>query len=1162
MPDTPEVKFVKALFRQFSRSKIHLEIYLKINQNLKHMKFNKLYLHGFKSFVDKTSVDFHSGITAIVGPNGSGKSNIMDAVRWVFGEQNAKELRGTDMEDVVFNGSQKRKSAGFAEVGLTLSDIDETIASKYGTFSDITITRKFYKTGEREYYINNRKCRLKDIKDIFMDTGLGARSISIIEQGKVDKIVNATPEELRFFLEETAGVTKFKDKKKEAERRLEQTKDNLDRVNDIITEIVARTESLSAQVEVLKKGEELQSRKRTLEKKYLCSAYASKASERTELSAKLEAKKKELEEKLAAYAGIARKEAETSALYAKIEKEHGEIQEKRLETSTKVTKTDGEIAALEARLASSGDLKTQLEKDIAENEERLSSGEEAAEAMAEELETAETALEEINEKIETLQDTVEDIKAQKSSLEEDFHDIDAKFLEITSLITDKRNDIIRLETNIESQKSSIERLTNEKNEIIKTAEEIKKSGSDILKNYEYAEKHSASLEEKLQKLKKDANIIKERLDENKIKQSEISASLKHMKENSAFLETQIQDSAFGKEAGGFMEKFAPASLLDRLSDISKEQSGEFGDIFIFKDEDKDALIKEAEKLKTSMRFIFESGFEELEKNVKNWKAETVSPQIYFSGGIYKKTGDEDKAAKISSLKERLKQEKDKAYAMKEELSLITEEIADTETEYLSQSEEISQTERNLQNVRTSLTKYKAEAESLKNDEERTARRLSTIEKEIELASGSFMETEEKLSIMRTELDELANKQNDIENNRLALEEKLEYIGGNLDEKREEMQELKIMSSARGEKLNSVKKEMETSARERENIARNLENLRNRLYKLINEDEAAWTAAIGKLKEDLITFKTQLLEDESSLKISSGEMEKLREELESLKKDGEKANNSIKETDDEARKTELNIASVAASVESDAAGYAEKFGENIAEVYTLYAEENFQPKKAKEEISSIETEIEGLGPLNLNAENDYEESRNRYEFLTKQRTDLEGSVADINGFINDTDETTVKMFQETFESVRNKFVEVFHILFGGGEAELRLTEPDNPLSTGVEIYIQPPGKKLQHMGLLSGGEKALTAMTLLFALFLQKPTPFCFLDEVDAPLDDANVERYINMVKTLADKTQFILITHNHNTMATADSLYGVTMQEYGVSTILSVKLEDAARAGR
>ena len=215
------------------------------------MKFNKLYLHGFKSFVDKTTVDFPDGITAIVGPNGSGKSNIMDAVRWVFGEQNAKELRGADMEDIVFNGSQKRKPAGFAEVGLTLSDIDEAVAAKYGTFSEITITRKFYKTGEREYYINNRKCRLKDIKDIFMDTGLGARSISIIEQGKVDKIINASPEELRFFLEETAGVTKFKDKKKEAERRLQQTRDNLDRVTDIIEEIVTQMQSLSAQVEQL-----------------------------------------------------------------------------------------------------------------------------------------------------------------------------------------------------------------------------------------------------------------------------------------------------------------------------------------------------------------------------------------------------------------------------------------------------------------------------------------------------------------------------------------------------------------------------------------------------------------------------------------------------------------------------------------------------------------------------------------------------------------------------------------------------------------------------------------------------------------------------------------------------------------------------------------------
>ena len=282
----------------------------------------------------------------------------------------------------------------------------------------------------------------------------------------------------------------------------------------------------------------------------------------------------------------------------------------------------------------------------------------------------------------------------------------------------------------------------------------------------------------------------------------------------------------------------------------------------------------------------------------------------------------------------------------------------------------------------------------------------------------------------------------------------------------------------------------------------------------------------------------------------------------IRRNAENVNSSIKELDDEVRKYELDLAGVTSVLEASASSYMDKYGIDISQDYLSHAEKEKEPRRIKEEMNRIENKLDELGPINLNAMNDYKEAEERYKFLTDQRSDLEGSIDDINSFINETDEATVRMFEETFNSVKDKFVEVFHILFGNGEAELKLTDPDNMLTSGVEIYIQPPGKKLQHMGLLSGGEKALTAMTLLFALFLQKPTPFCFLDEVDAPLDDANVERYVGMVKALSDKTQFILITHNHNTMSIADSIYGVAMQEYGVSTILSVTLEQVARAGR
>ena len=375
-------------------------------------------------------------------------------------------------------------------------------------------------------------------------------------------------------------------------------------------------------------------------------------------------------------------------------------------------------------------------------------------------------------------------------------------------------------------------------------------------------------------------------------------------------------------------------------------------------------------------------------------------------------------------------------------------------------------------------------------------------------------------------------------------------------------EVKIQFAQKDEKAQFLKKDLESKRHSKESITKNLNTLEQRLEQLLTVDALNWNNELAALKDKLNEITKDTLTCEEEVKNAAVKLEEMRDRIDELRKNAENVNSSIKELDDEVRKYELDLAGVTSVLEASAVTYMDKYGIDISADYLSHAEKDKEPRRIKEEMNRIENKLDELGPINLNAMNDYKEAEERYKFLTDQRSDLEGSIDDINSFINETDEATVRMFEETFNSVKGKFVEVFHILFGNGEAELKLTDPDNMLTSGVEIYIQPPGKKLQHMGLLSGGEKALTAMTLLFALFLQKPTPFCFLDEVDAPLDDANVERYVGMVKALSDKTQFILITHNHNTMSIADSIYGVAMQEYGVSTILSVTLEQVARAGR
>ena len=1126
------------------------------------MKFNKLYLHGFKSFVDKTTVDFPDGITAIVGPNGSGKSNIMDAVRWVFGEQNAKELRGADMEDIVFNGSQKRKPAGFAEVGLTLSDIDEAVAAKYGTFSEITITRKFYKTGEREYYINNRKCRLKDIKDIFMDTGLGARSISIIEQGKVDKIINASPEELRFFLEETAGVTKFKDKKREAERRLQQTRDNLDRVTDIIEEIVTQMQSLSSQVEQLIIYEELQTNFKRLEQSYLCTSYYLKAEDASKIKSKLIEQKKRLESMLTEYADIVRVENLSNNEYKASQEEYEKLQEKRIFKATEKANIEGDIKALETKILSSDDIKADLAQNIQQEKEKLEIVTNEIETLTDELDTARDALEFVEEKLDELNDAIDEMINQKESVEEEFHETDEQYIESTGIITNKRNELIRIESAHEHALQDMKRLEYEQTNLEKSIKDLQERKNVFQQELDGLQFSMVQDEENLNSAKGKVAEYLEQYNKEQDKLISLQAEIKSLENSIVFFQEQLEAASSFNEETLILKPYMQGLLIDFIADLEHKLLIDIGDVFVFSDENKDEVFEKVSTLKSSVRFAFRSDVEKIRYYLLNTQVDEVFENIFLSKNIYKKAGQEDKGYQIVSLKDNILQaetSKDKAGLEVFEIEKIMGYIQ-TNLEKSKQHQEEMQ---NLYNTsRDNYLKKETEFKSILQEEERIIKRKEIIDKEIELASKNINDNAEKINRIKEDIEIISNQQVELEEKRSILEEKLETIKDSLDDKKSEQMEVKIQFAQKDEKAQFLKKDLESKRNSKENITKYLNSLEQRLEQLLTVDALNWNNELTALKDKLNEIAKETLTCEEEVKNAAVKLEEMRDKIDELRKNAENVNGSIKELDDEVRKHELDLAGVTSVLEASAVTYMDKYGIDISADYLSHAEKDKDPRRIKEEMNRIENKLDELGPINLNAMNDYKEAEERYKFLTDQRSDLEGSIDDINSFINETDEATVRMFEETFNSVKDKFVEVFHILFGNGEAELKLTDPDNMLTSGVEIYIQPPGKKLQHMGLLSGGEKALTAMTLLFALFLQKPTPFCFLDEVDAPLDDANVERYVGMVKALSDKTQFILITHNHNTMSIADSIYGVAMQEYGVSTILSVTLEQVARAGR
>ena len=1122
------------------------------------MKFNKLYLHGFKSFVDKTTIDFPDGITAIVGPNGSGKSNIMDAVRWVFGEQNAKELRGADMEDIVFNGSQKRKAAGFAEVGLTLSDISEDIASKYGTFSDITISRKFYKTGEREYFINNSKCRLKDIKDIFMDTGLGARSISIIEQGKVEKIINASPEELRFFLEETAGVTKFKDKKKDAEKRLTQTRENLSRVNDILEEINGQKESLSTQVEQLKIYEEYTSEQSKLEQSHICTTYYLKAQDEERVRLLFNDKKKELEEKISIYTAIIKDEGNTDAEYEEKQLEYERLQEERVKISNKKTKKEGEIKTLETRISSSDEIKSNLQENIHVEEDALEELLNKIEDTTDNLDIAGDSLEFVTDKVDELSDEIDILVNKKEEVNNDFKRVDRDFISLTESITDKRNQLIRIESSIEHSKANLSRLNNELTEI---TDDYNNSSSKKERLQEELNQMQNDLEEVTEKLinaTENLSNYRSKYDDEKSITAELSSNIKDLKNKIQFYNDELSNS-FSEDLQVLKEK-SIGFLVDNIHDIDKNKLSDIGDVLVFDDNDYNDIIEKVQDVKDTFRFTFSRYINEIKQNLDTIHVENSN--TFFQNGIFKRLGNTDPSKKIINLKDKISSSEKLLEENSADLEVYSERLEET-TRFLEEAtDEEKEVKAIYDSKKEKIVKKEAALTNANSEFEQFNRRKNTLDKEIEHLTNFLDESDQKINLLKEEITGSSERQQKYDENRSKLEAELNQIKSDIDDKKESLTELKIQQAQKRENVNSIKKELENLRQLKESSRNKLDDLRKKLEKLLTVDEISWNEDLKTLRDELEALHLEVLQSESNVKDASAALEEIRGKLEELKTKADNANNDIKACDEASRKYELDLAGILSVLDTTAINYREKYGDSIQDHYKTYADTTREPKKIREEINKLEVKIEELGAINLNALNDFNEIQERFTFLSNQKNDLELSASEIQSFIDDTDKVTAEIFEETFNSVKEKFVEVFNILFGQGEAELKLIDPSDILNSGVEIYIQPPGKKLQHMGLLSGGEKTLSAMTLLFALFLQKPTPFCFLDEIDAPLDDANVERYIGMVKALSERTQFILITHNHNTMSIANSIYGVAMQEFGVSTILSVSLEQATKAGR
>ncbi len=1179
------------------------------------MYLKSIEVHGFKSFANKIVLEFHDGITGIVGPNGSGKSNVADAVRWVLGEQSAKQLRGARMEDVIFSGTEARKPLGYAYVALTMDNSDHKLPIEY---DEVTVARRVYRSGESEYLINGSSCRLKDVYELFLDTGIGKEGYSIIGQGQIDKILSGKPEDRRELFDEAAGIVKFKRRKYSAEKNLEEEKQNLARITDILKEIEKQLAPLEKQSEVAKVYLRLKEELKSLEVNQFLKEY-----ERIRVS------REQLEEKLSIatsdYEGTKAEYENTKEEYLRLEKELEECDRAMEEDRTALSglKLDKEKAEGEVKVLKEQIISVQQNDDYIKSRIQSADTELEAKKAEESRYISEKAV--IDEKISGMDDILTGALKEVNRIKEAILGYSKEIEECNNNIFEHLNINSGIKGNMQRYETMLEQNTIRKADlnqrILKNKSEECLYEESILACQESLKKVSEAIEAKLAEtghLEQSILDIQTKIDRSGVEYNEVHArylgersrleslmnlteryegygiSIKKVMERKPAMpgiigvvadiikvkktyETAIEtalggaiqnivteDEATAKNLITYLKqnKFGRATFLP-LTNISagqgiqndrvlKEQgvrgiasslvetdqkfdaltSYLLGRIIVVDNMDNAALI--AKKYNYSLRLVTLEG-------------ELLSPGGSISGGAYKNTSNllgrrreiEEMEASIAALQKKsleLQGKREEYKVTKANLRHSLEELK------VSLQEKFLEQNTAKMSLDQEMAK-KAEAEAVYKE---YVRELQEIERQAKELKDNLGRLDEALS-------------ENIQRNK-GIEEKIEELNGLLEQERTREQEANEKSSGL---------RLELSALEQNNQFM-LENIRRvkgdigRLYEeqstLRKDIEKATQIVSDKEKEIGLTqariqeYQLSIEALEHKLKESTEEKERIntghknfftkREELSALMNELDKECyrlNGQKEKLNEQGDQQINY-------------MWEEYELTYSSALEYPVDEEVSLSQAKKLIGEIKLRIKELGDVNVNAIEDFKNLSERYEFLHVQREDLIKAEEALLQIIGELDTEMRIQFAEKFKAINQQFDVVFKELFGGGKADLELTESEDILEAGIRINAQPPGKKLQNMMQLSGGEKALTAISLLFAIQNLKPSPFCLLDEIEAALDDSNVNRFAKYLHKLTKDTQFIIITHRRGTMAAADILYGITMQEKGVSTLVSVNL--------
>ena len=1191
------------------------------------MYLSKLEILGFKSFAQKTVINFNDGITSIVGPNGCGKTNIVDAIRWCLGEQKSGTLRSDKMENVIFNGTNSKKPMGMAEVSLVIHNTKGILPTEY---TDVTITRRIFRSGESEYLLNKNLCRLKDITNLFMDTGIGTNAYSVIELKMVETILNDKADERRVMFEEAAGVNKYKLRRRLALRKLDDVKADLTRVNDIVTEVEKKVNYLERQAKRAEKFNKISTRLRELEIDLAEREFALFNLQRDEHRTR---KNEFFEKRLNLESDAGKQEGELNAIKQKLSEIESVLKEKRSAIQLQTEK----IYNLQNQISVSEERKKSINSNIKDYKLELSELNDQLKNAEQLISDNQVSLEDFTSKISQKENeklfVISDLDRLKSNLEERRQLLKSQqelLLEKVREIANKENEISSLDKLVEGKVNLSDKLNHKiqtlTGNIAKTVgyiEELEQEKSDANLKFQEAEAVYNQKQREKEELEHQLNSLKG-------KELEERSLLNGIKDRIHFIQTLIDNlEGVSKGAKALLENNkwnnGDKSLLAHIGNTSENYriaveaslKNNLNTILI---ESIDDLQKGIEFLKNNdigkaafyvtqqningkrsfsqwVKYLFfkrkikslekENGFVAWAKNLiqteDKWK-------IFFEKYL-------DKTVIVNSIDNALKLSRkynefnfvtvdgdiidqygiveggsipkldDSVFGRKQLLQNLKADFSKREKELVSFKQKIDRTESNLSLI--DLKILSEQGRMLQNDIANIEKQISQFEFERKKANDEIEKAREEIRDIAFELSQLDSERTNLtmilsmynDEKRKADEE---FVKHEVDFKFSEDNYNSTVANQ-----NRLNLELERLNGEKKNI-KNSNDRAKESIELIKKSQAKRQNDLTNLNSELMTLenliaekvpglkdlenaKSILLKEEEKIEsqymVIRDEINKIETNLANLRKQREQLTDEIHALDIKVNELDINISNLK---------------NNILENYSIHLEKKefdnlseFNFAERTDEVHALKQQIKNLGPINVLAYSEYEEERERFEFLTKQRDDLFESERDVVKTIEEINITAQALFMETFEKIRESFIKIFRNLFNpGDEADLRLGENADPLESKIEIIAKPKGKRPTSIELLSGGEKTLTAIALLFAIYLVKPSPFCILDEIDAPLDDANVDRFTRILDDFSKNTQFIVVTHNKKTMEAASTLYGVTMQEEGISKLVGVRFNE------